>query len=330
MSTAEPEIALAGDIGGTKTNLGLFRRTAARPELLIIDSYSSPAAKDLNEMIRDFVRKNPARIQSACFGIAGPALKGRCRVTNLEWEASEESVRQQFGWEKVRLINDLTAMAYSIAILEEDELYPLNEGQEEEDGPIGIVAPGTGLGVALAGRWEGKVFPIPSEGGHVDFAPRDNRQVELWKWLAETYGHVSVERVVSGPGIQSIYLWLRESERYREPEWLTEWMNQKDPSAAITEGALTEKEPLCVKALDLFVSVLGAVAGNLALTGMTTGGMYLGGGIPPRILPKLKDGSFIEAFLDKGRFRDVLARIPVRVILTNMAPLLGAAQRAFQ
>lgn len=329
MSASEPGIVFAGDIGGTKTNLGLFRRQRTRPELLAMESYASSTATSLNEMIADFVRKHPSPIESACFGVAGPVQGGKCKITNLEWEASEQSVKMQFGWEKVRLINDLTATAYSIPVLKDSELVSLNAGQEEENGSIGIVAPGTGLGIALAARRDGKLYPMPSEGGHVDFAPRDDRQVELWKHLAAIHEHVSVERVASGPGIQSIYLWLKGSGQYREPGWLKQSMKRKDPSAAISEAALVEKEPLCVATLDMFVATLAAAAGNVALTGMTTGGMYLGGGIPSRILPKLEDGSFMKVFVDKGRFREVLARMPVRVILTNMAALLGAAQRAF-
>jgi glucokinase len=329
MQASEPEIVLAGDIGGTKTNLGLFSGGTARPQLLLTNSYSSADAEDLNELIADFLSKNPARIQSACFGIAGPVVNGRCKVTNLGWEASEENVRNRFKWENVRLINDLSATAYSISILEDSEVVTLNSAQLNEEGPIGIVAPGTGLGTALMQRIGGRPYPISSEGGHVDFAPHDDQQVELWKYLRSTYEHVSLERVASGPGIYTIYLWLKESRQHREPEWLTQRIKGTDPSAAISEAALIEKEPLCVETLDMFVSVLGSAAGNLALTGMTTGGIYLAGGVPPRILPKLQEGLFMKAFVSKGRFRDLLSEIPVRVILTNMAALFGAACCAF-
>jgi glucokinase len=329
MQNPEPDIVLAGDIGGTKTNLGLFSVGAERPQLLVTNSYSSSDAKDLNEMIADFIATNPARIQSACFGIAGPVLNGKCKVTNLAWEASEEEVRNRFRWENVRLINDLSATAYSISLLEDSELATLNAGPGDEDGPVGILAPGTGLGTALMHRIDGRMFPISSEGGHVDFAPRDDQQVELWKHLRSTHEHISIERVASGPGIYTIYLWLKEYRQHSEPKWLMEKIKGKDPSAAICEAALIEKEPLCVETLDIFVSVLGSAAGNLALTGMTTGGIYLGGGIPPRILPKLREGGFMKAFVDKGRFGELLSAMPVHVILTNMAALYGAALCAF-
>jgi glucokinase len=329
MQNPELEIVLAGDIGGTKTNLGLFQRDEKRPKLLAKGSYSSPKAKSLNEMLSDFIARNPCQIRSACFGIAGPVLHGRCRVTNLAWEVSEEEVRNGFKWENVRLINDLAATAHAIPFLDTAEFATLNTASEDENGPVGIVAPGTGLGIALVQIINGEAYPISSEGGHVDFAPRDDRQVELWKYLHTVYEHISIERVASGPGIHSIYSWLKESRRYSEPQWLTERLKDEDPSAAISQAALIEKEQLCVETLDLFASILGSAAGNLALTGMTTGGVYLGGGIPPRILPKLREGGFMRAFMSKGRFRDLLSRIPVHVILTNMAALFGAAECAF-
>jgi glucokinase len=328
MEDSKSKIVLAGDIGGTKTNLGLFRGGETRPELLAMHSYSSPSAKDLNEMIADFMAKNPEHTRSACFGIAGPVLNGKCKVTKLPWEASEEDIRDRFKWQNVRLINDLAATAHSISLLENSELDTINAMPDDENGPVGIVAPGTGLGIALAQRIEGETYPLSSEGGHVDFAPYDDQQVELWKHLRTFYEHVSFDRVASGPGLRLIYSWLKELREYHEPQWLTVRLQSNDPSAAISQAALVEKEPLCVEALDMFVSILGSAAGNLALTGVTTGGLYLGGGIPPRILPKLKEGGFMKAFVNKGRFKDLLSRIPVHVILTNKAALYGAARCA--
>jgi glucokinase len=177
---------------------------------------------------------------------------------------------------------------------------------------------------------QGKALPVPSEGGHVDFAPTSEPEVELWRHLQEKFGHVSVERIASGPGLGNIYAWLRESGRYREPVWLKERLLEEDPAKVIAECGLTDKHPLCVEALHTFVSILGAVAGNLALTGLATGGLYLGGGIPPKILPALKTGPFMKAFTDKGRFCGLLEKIPVRVITNEQAALLGAAEWAYQ
>ncbi|HMK35751.1 MAG TPA: glucokinase [Desulfomonilaceae bacterium] len=330
MQDPQSKIALAGDIGGTKTNLGLFRKKEPKPELLVMKSYSSVDATDLSEMIADFIAAYSGTIESACFGVAGPVLRGKSKITQLKWEASEEDVKKRFKWEKVKLVNDLTATAYAIPILDDSDIYVLNEAPADLHGTVGIVAPGTGLGISLVHRRNGEMFPLPSEGGHADFAPVTEEQVAFWRYLRSLYGHVSLDRVISGPGIHSVYRWLRESSGQQEPAWLTDRMKHEDPSAAITESALVEKEPLCVHTLELFVSMLGSVSGNIALTGLTTGGIYLGGGIPPRILQKIKEGAFMVAFVDKGRFRELLARIPVHVILTNMAALIGAAHHAFR
>jgi glucokinase len=192
------------------------------------------------------------------------------------------------------------------------------------------VAPGTGLGQALLVFVKDTYVPVASEGGHADFSPNSEMEVELWRYLHQRFGHVSVERVLSGPGLVNIYSWLKESKRYEEPSWVADKLKTMDPARAITETALDNKHPLCVESLHVFVSVLGSVAGNLALTAMTTGGVYLGGGIPPKILPKLKEDIFLRAYLNKGRFQDLLSKIPVRVILNDRAGLLGAAHCAIQ
>jgi glucokinase len=197
-----------------------------------------------------------------------------------------------------------------------------------EPGNIGLVAPGTGLGVSFLARVDGKLHPLASEGGHVDFAPTNEDEVDLWRSLRDSWGHVSVERLVSGPGISAIYSWLKKRDRLEEPAWFVEKMKLDDPPAVISEAALVERLEPCVKTLELFASILGAVAGNLALTGMTTGGMYLGGGIAPRILPILEKSNFMKAFTDKGRFEDLLSKIPVYVILNDKAALMGAAWAA--
>jgi glucokinase len=239
-------------------------------------------------------------------------------------------MKRRFHWRHVRLLNDLAAAALAIPVLRRSELVSLNKGIMQKKRNLALLSPGTGLGQAMLAYKDGESVPLSSEGGHVSFSPTTEEEIELWRYLREKFNHVSVERVLSGPGLVNIYSWLKDSGRYREPDWLKELMTQGDPAKAISENALRKGEALCVESLRLYVSMLGSVAGNLALTGMALGGVYLGGGIPPKILPALKQGSFLKAFMAKGRFADFLARIPVRVILSEKAALLGAAHAAFK
>jgi glucokinase len=319
------EFVLAGDIGGTKTNLALFSPNKKRPVLWVRESYSSRDASSLEELVEVFLTQHPETVSSVCFGIAGPVTKGSVKTTNLPWVVSERKLRDRFTWKKVRLMNDLAATAVSIAALGQSEVFGLNPGKTDPEGTVGVVAPGTGLGIALLVFVKGQRYPLPSEGGHVDFAPKDAQEIELLRHLLGQRSHVSVERLVSGPGLLTIYSWLKEYRGHTEPKWLQEMFTLKDASQVISEAALAEKEPLCVESLDMFVSILGSVAGNLALTGMTTGGIYLAGGICPKILPKLTEAGFMKAFTAKGRFEEFLSGIPVRVILNDKAALLGAA-----
>ena len=319
---------LAGDVGGTKTILGVFMRGEKRPRPKHVETYPSLDFRDLGSIVERFLDRYPTEVSSACLGIAGPVIDGRCRATNLPWEVSEASLARRFGWARVKLINDLVALTHSIPSLEESELLSLNQAKSRAAGPMALLAPGTGLGQALLVHQEGHYKPIASEGGHVDFAPRNDVEIELWRYLHRQFGHVSLERVLSGPGIVKIYSWVRDSGRHGE--FLG---TSNDPAAftlpqAITEAALKKSDPVCVEALNRFVSILGAAAGNLALIALTTGGVFLGGGIPPKILPKLKEGIFLEAFTDKGRFRELLEGILVRVILNPEAALVGAAMHA--
>jgi glucokinase len=325
----ERSLVLAGDIGGTKTNLGLFRKGKKRPVLKVLETYPSRRATSLEDIVKDFLGKHRVQVSKACFGIAGPVIGGRVKTTNLPWEVSEARMQSQLQLSHVSLINDLTATALAVPLLSRKELFPLNKARGRKGQNIAIMAPGTGLGTGFLIPWEGKYIPIPSEGGHVDFAPNNTAEVELWQYLSEEYGHVSLERVVSGPGLVKIYSYLKDSGRYREPAWLAKRIKQTEPAAEISEVALADGHPLCVEALNMFVSVMGAAAGNLALTAMTTGGVYLGGGIPPKILAKLQEPLFIQAYKHKGRFTKVLEKIPVKVILNPKAGLLGAAQCGF-
>jgi glucokinase len=328
MNGQERRRILAGDVGGTKTILGLFMRGDKRPRAEHVETYPSLDFPDLESIIRRFLDRYPVEVGSACLGIAGPVIDGRCKATNLPWEVSETSLAESFGWSSVNLINDLVALTHSIPWLEEGEVLSLNQAKPRSGGPIALLAPGTGLGQALLIDQEGHYRPVASEGGHVDFAPRDDAEIELWRYLHRQFGHVSLERVLSGPGIVNIYTWVKESGRYGESLGLTKSSSGPDLAPAITEAALQGSNPLCVEALNRFVSILGAAAGNLALIALTTGGVFLGGGIPPKIAPKLKERIFGEAFTDKGRFRNLLESIPVWVILNSEAALVGAAIHA--
>jgi glucokinase len=262
--------------------------------------------------------------------MAGPVIRGRCKTTNLPWEVTDKEIQEFFNFSSVTLINDLMATGYAVPLLREEELYPVNVVPADKDGAVGLVAPGTGLGISLLVPKDGKLVPLPSEGGHVDFAPTNDKQAQLWSSLRRSSDHVSVERLASGPGIFTIYKWLTGQNGYEEPPWLTERFRLMDAPKAISTAALVEKEPFCVEAIEMFVSIVGAAAGNLALTGMTTGGVFLGGGILPGLIPQLEDGGFMKAFTDKGRFRGLLTGIPVHVILNTQAALLGAARCAIE
>jgi glucokinase len=316
---------LAGDIGGTKTNLGLFLKGKERPVPKVIEAFSSQKAPDLEHIIRQFLEIHPVLVSHVCFGIAGPVVNGTSKTTNLPWNISENRIKKQFNFQHVKLVNDLTATAMAIPLLKKDEFFPINQAGSIKDQNLALIAPGTGLGKAILIYQNGRYLPVPSEGGHVDFAPNNEAEMMLWRYLHQHYGHVSIERVVSGSGLVNIYNWLKDSDRLNEPDWLKQKIKEMDPAKAITEAALVSKDPGCVEALNMFVSILGAVAGNLALTGMTTGGVYLGGGIPPKILSKLKEDIFMKAFTNKGRFKSFLEKIPVKVVLNDKAALIGAA-----
>ena len=323
-------VVLAGDVGGTNTRIGLFMTGKKRPEPLVLESFPSREAPHLEDIVARFLKNHPAPISSVCFGIAGPVIKGRCKATNLPWVVSETMMKRRFHWRHVRLLNDLAAAALAIPLLRRSEQVSLNRGKMERKGNLALLSPGTGLGQAMLVFHDGKYISLSSEGGHVSFSPTTEEEIELWGYLRKRFDHVSVERVLSGPGLVHIYSWLRDSGRFEEPPWLKELMMQGDPAETISENALVKRQVLCAEALRVFVSTLGSVAANLALTGMATGGVYLGGGIPPKILPAFKESCFMKSFTGKGRFADFLRRVPVRVILNEKTALLGAAKAAFE
>jgi glucokinase len=316
---------LAGDIGGTKTNLGLFLKGKERPVPKVIETFSSQNAPDLEHIIQQFFEIHPVPVTHACFGVAGPVVNGKSKTTNLPWSISEYRIKKEFNFHHVKLVNDLTATAMAIPLLKKDEFFPLNQAGSIKDQNLALIAPGTGLGKAMLIYQNGRYLPVSSEGGHADFAPNNEAEMQLWRYLHQHYGHVSIEKVVSGSGLVNIYNWLKDSGRFNVPEWLEQKRKEMDPAKVITEAALARKDPGCVEALNIFVSIFGAVAGNLALTGITTGGVYLGGGIPPKILSKLKEDIFMEAFTNKGRFKGFLEKISVKVVLNDKAALIGAA-----
>ena len=320
---------LAGDIGGTKTNLGLFDASEDSLGLLTGQSFPSKEHTGLDAIVKEFMASVSEPITAACFGVAGPVLNGQSVTPNLPWIVDADALAEILNLESVTLLNDLEAMAYGISELKSEELFPLNQGTAVE-GNAALVAAGTGLGVASL-FWDGKRYiPSASEGGHVDFAARNPLEIELLRYTQTKYSRVSVERVLSGPGLFNIYEFLRECGHGKEDREIAEAFHTQDPSSVISKAALAHQCKMCVKALDMFVAIYGAVAGNIALTLKAIGGVYIGGGIAPKILEKLKDGTFIGAFMDKGRLSPLLATIPVNVILNDKAPLLGAASVAAQ
>jgi len=319
---------LAGDVGGTKTHLAIFRPKGRAFIPVAERRVLSRHYPGLVAIVRETVASHRGRITAACFGVAGPILNGRCEATNLPWTVDADALRRTLGLRAVGLINDLEALAYGIEAVPRGRLAALNAGTPRPHGAIAVIAAGTGLGEAAL-VWDGERYhAAPSEGGHTDFAPRNEMEVELLRYLQRRFGHVSYERIVSGPGKISVYEFVKARERAKEPAWLKQRLAAGDPSAVISDIAMERAWQPCVKALDLFVSIYGAEAGNLALKVLATGGVYLGGGIAPAILPALKDGTFMKAFKDKGRLSPLLSRMPVRVILDGRAALYGAARYA--
>lgn len=319
---------LAGDIGGTKTLLALYAPDRGARQPVAEAEFHSASYPGLDAMVREFLAREQQQADHACFDVAGPVIDGRAHLTNLPWDVEEAALAQALGMRRVSLLNDLKAVAYAVPHLRPADYRTLSAGTPEAHGPIAVVAPGTGLGEAFL-VWDGHAYiACSSEGGHASFAPTDERQAGLRQYLAQRFGNVSVERVCSGLGIANIYDYLRESDPAREaPALAAALAAAADRTPLISQAGLADPAgaTLAGETLDMFVSVLGDEAGNLALKVLATGGVYLAGGIPAHILPRLTDGRFMQAFLAKGRLSDVLARMPVHVVTTRAA-LLGAAQ----
>lgn len=322
-------LILAGDVGGTSTRLAYFEGDAAGLTVLAEGHYPSREHGSLIEIVQSFAALHRLSAQKACFGIAGPVLEGRVRTPNLPWHIYAVELAEALGLAQVQLINDLEANTYGIAALEGDDLYTLNPGVSNPTGTIAVVSAGTGLGESFA-YWDGSAHrPLPSEAGHADFAARNELESELLLYLQAKHGRVSYERVLSGPGLWDIYRFLRDKHYFTENPAVIAAMNAGDAPAAITRAALDQSCPLCAKALDIFISVYGAESGNAALRFLATGGVYLGGGISPRILERLKGASFMVSFTSKGRLSSLVHSIPVHVILNERTALLGAGRAAF-
>lgn len=321
------EYLLAGDIGGTKTNLSIVRRSAHASGIVLVEgSFMNREHASIQSIVDFFLhRHGVAAIDAACFGVAGAVRDGVCDMPNLGWRLAEEGLADQLGIPRVILINDLVATAHGIDQLSPDQLLTLNAGRSEANGNRALIAAGTGLGEALMLQSKQGMHVSASEGGHCDFAPGNEVEIGLLQHLWGKFGHASVERVVSGSGLFNIYEYLHTTQRFHESAALhSEIANSSDPAALIAINALSKQSRLCEAALHVFVAAYGAEAGNLALKSLATGGIYIGGGIAPKIMPAMQAGSFLSAFVKKGRFSSLLSDIPVHMIMEPRTALFGA------
>ena len=319
---------LAGDIGGTNARLPLFDVQNGSFNLVAATVFPSRRYSGLDQIVSEFVGTAGVRPGKACFGVAGPVTNGRVEASNLPWTIESKRLADELELPKATLINDLEATGWGVGALSPSDLVNLSHTDTTVLGNQAIIAAGTGLGEGGL-YWDGTRHHVfASEGGHCDFAPLNDLQLELWEYLFKRYGHVSYERIVSGPGLVNVFEFLVDSGRGKPPAWLCEDMKKTDPAAVISHAGVTGKCELCEQALDIFISVYGAEAGNLALKLKATGGVFVAGGIAPKILPKLVTPLFHEAFLDKGRLRHLMELMPVKVITNDKLGLLGAARCA--
>lgn len=319
---------LAGDVGGTNTRLAVFAMDAMGSQPMAEATVASQSYASLGDIVQPFLSTYGSNVRFACFGVAGPVQQGHSRAVNLPWEVDAQQLARQTGLDRVWLLNDLEATAYGVTELRPQDTVTLNPGAPNAEGNAAIIAAGTGLGEAGLYRHEGQYWPFATEGGHTSFAPGNEVHIALLRHLQQRFSHVSWERVVSGPGLYNIYTFLRDTGRGQELPWVTEEMHQQDPAAVISGAALTGQCALCVHALSIFVELYGAEAGNLALKVMATAGVFIGGGIAPKILAQLREPVFMQAFTAKGRLQSVLEAVPVHVILNDKTALYGAARYA--
>ena len=322
---------LAGDVGGTKVHLALYNFVGGKLVKRREEKFPAAEYARLDDVVKAFLAKGEEKageIAASCFGCPGPVRDGRLKLTNLPWTLDARELQQSIGIEHIFLINDLEANGFGIPELSPDKIHTLHEGDSAAVGHRGLVSAGTGLGECLL-IWDGKLgrhTPIPSEGGHTDFSPRNDKEIALLQYLRRTLnGRVSFERVVSGIGIKNVYAFLRDDQKMEEPAWLRDRLASEDPNAVIGTLAESGDSEICAEAMHLFSAAFGAEAGNVALKVLAHGGIYLGGGIAPKVIKTMSGGPFTEAFLDKGRMRPILESIPVRIILDDTCALLGAA-----
>lgn len=325
---------LAGDVGGTKVHLALYNFVGGTLVQGREEKFPAGGYACLDDVVNAFLAKGNeprAEIAASCFGCPGPVKDGRLKLTNLPWSLDARDLQRSLGIEHIFLINDLEANGYGIPELAQEKIFTLLEGDASGVGHRGLISAGTGLGESVL-VWDGKLrrhTPIPSEGGHVDFAPRTDQEIALLRYLRRTLnGRVSFERVVSGIGIRNVYAFLRDEQQMEEPDWLRARMQTEDPNAVIGTLAEEGSSSICVETMNLFAAAFGAKAGNLGLTLLASGGIYLGGGIAPKVLKIMQNGRFKDAFFDKGRMRPILEAVPVRIILDDTCALLGAAAYA--
>ncbi len=315
---------LAGDIGGTKTHLALYKEEQEEVTCVKEEKFSSKKYPNLRLIVKEFLKETNEEIGKACFGIAGPVKKGKSKATNLPWLVESDMISNELLIEKVFLINDLEANAYGLNMLKPDEFYVLNIGDKDAEGNRVLVSAGTGLGEAgifFNGR---KHLPFACEGGHVDFAPRNDIEDSLLRFLRKKFVHVSYERILSGPGLYNVYQFIIETKVEGEKEEVLKEIAAGDSPRLISEKGLSGESRACRKALELFISIYGSEAGNVALKMLALGGVYIGGGIAPKLLSMIKEGDFLDSFKRKGRFSDLLGGIPIRVVLNDKTALLGA------
>ena len=327
---------LAGDIGATRTRLAAFQTEGSKLELVVEKTFKSQDHGGLQEIISAFVKTEGIPVHSACFGVAGPVRAGRSKISNLPWTIDSRELATQLKLGSVGLINDLEAYAYGIDALESKDFVSLSEGVEDAEGNRVVIAARTGLGVAGL-YWDGfRHHPFPCEGGHADFAAKNDLEAELAQYLRKKYEHVSCERILSGPGIKNIYDFLRDAGKAEEPAWLQKQMSEApDSPALISQLALEKKAAICDQALNIFVGVYGSETGNCALNFLATGGVFIGGSIAAKNVARMQDPIFMKAFLDKGRMATLLADIPVKIVVNDDSGIIGAArytliQKAFK
>ena len=327
---------LAGEIGATRTRLAAFETEGSKLQRVTEKIYMSQEHEGLPQIMADFILTEGIPVHSACFGVAGPVRAGRSKISNLPWTIDSRELAKQLKLNSVGLLNDLEAYAYGIDALESKDFVTLSEGIEDAEGNRAVISARTGLGVAGL-YWDGyRHHPFACEGGHADFSPRSDLEIDLLHYLLKKYGRVSCERILSGPGIKNIYDFLRDSKRAEEPDWLRKQMSEtQDPPALISQLAQHNKAAICEQTMSIFVSVYGAETGNCALHFLSTGGIFIGGSIAARNLAKMKDSIFMQSFLDKGRMEPLLKDMPVKIVLNDDSGIIGAArytliQKAFR